>query len=206
MPVEPALVMSPIIVNGEIAPDQFLLSLRLPSSFPTPVPGQFVMLKASDCETPLLPRPFSIYSFNRKKNHSVMEIIYRIAGQGTRRLSSLRPGLALRVMGPQGKGFTVFPDRKAMILLAGGIGLAPLSFLAGDSALFHRIHFYAGAKTASALVGLKRLEGFCSELKISTDDGSRGFPGTVNKLFRRDIARYKPEDTAGYARPPAPLP
>src|SRR3972149_2508041 len=148
MPVEPAMVMSPIIVNREIAPDQFLLSLRLPSSFPTPAPGQFIMLKAPDCETPLLPRPFSIYAFNRKKNHSVMEIIYRIAGQGTRRLSSLRPGLALRVMGPQGQGFTLFPDPKTMVLIAGGIGLAPLSFLAGGSALFHRIPFYAGANTA----------------------------------------------------------
>lgn len=204
-PVEPALVISHIIVNREIAPDQFLLSLRLPSSFPTPAPGQFVMLKASDCETPLLPRPFSVYAFNRKKNHSVMEIIYRIAGQGTRRLSSLPPSLALRVMGPQGQGFTVSPDRKNMILIAGGIGLAPLSFLARDSALFHRITFYAGAKTASALVGLQRLEEFCSDLKISTDDGSRGFPGTVNKLFRRDIARYKPEDTAVYACGPAPM-
>jgi dihydroorotate dehydrogenase electron transfer subunit len=208
-----------VIMNREVTAGQFLMTLKLPSSFPAPSPGQFIMLKAPDFRVfPLLARPFSIYGFKRVGDHRVVEIIYRIVGQGTGLLSTLPAGAALRVMGPLGEGFTIIPGRTDIILIAGGMGLAPLSFLAGHyfdlirrpnkaarGRQRRRIIFYMGAKTEDDLAGVERIEDYCDEVKISTDDGSLGFHGTVNELFRKDMTFYKPHDTAVYACGPAPM-
>lgn len=212
-----ALLEGTVVVNKEVAPGQFLINLKLPASFPAPLPGQFVMLRVPDFKGfPLLARPFSVYAFDKAGDKRVMEVIYRIAGQGTRALSNLSPGAALMVLGPLGKGFAVVPGRANIVLIGGGMGFAPLSFLAGHyfnlrrqgkakGESYRQIIFYLGARTADALAGLDRMEGCCDEIKISTDDGSMGRRGTVIDLFRRDMAFYSPQDTVAYACGPAPM-
>lgn len=213
----PVLVNGCVMTNRSIAAEQFLLSLKLPASFPAPLPGQFVMVKAPSCQTPLLARPFSIYAFTGTKEHATMEIMYSIVGRGTRLLSSLLPGSLLRVMGPLGNGFTIVPERKNIVLLAGGMGIAPLTFLAAyyvallgqkevkKGYLNRRIIFYVGAKTGEVLPGIERIENFSEDIKISTDDGSWGFQGTVTQLLSKDLAFYSPEDAALFACGPAPM-
>ncbi|MCG6534113.1 MAG: dihydroorotate dehydrogenase electron transfer subunit [Syntrophales bacterium LBB04] len=209
----PALMEGIVIMNREVAQGQFLMALQLPASFPVPSPGQFVMVKATDLSL-LLGRPFSVYAFREVENQGVLEIIYRIAGQGTQALSTLLAGASIRVMGPLGNGFDI-PEKRNIILLAGGMGLAPLSFLAehyfdrqekaaGDGHP-RQIIFYMGARTADALVGVERIEGYCDEVKISTDDGSLGYHGTVNELLRHDLASYSQQDTAVFACGPTPM-
>ncbi len=213
----PALVRGRVLVNRQVAVEQFLLSLALPASFPTPLPGQFVMVREPACRTPLLPRPLSVYAFHRTEEQATLEIMYRLVGQGTRLLASLPPGAALNVIGPLGNGFTIIPERKNVVFVAGGIGIAPLTFLATHYATLlrqdegnkkgphRRIIFYAGARTGEALAGIERIESFSEDIKISTDDGTWGFAGTVTKLLSKDLAFYSPDDAAFYTCGPAPM-
>ncbi|MBW2674579.1 MAG: dihydroorotate dehydrogenase electron transfer subunit, partial [Deltaproteobacteria bacterium] len=93
-------------------------------------------------------------------------------------------------------------------LIAGGIGVVPLSFLAQRCAEENRgteIICYIGAVNSEALAGLERFEEVCSAVEISTDDGSRGYRGPVTGLFQRDMDRYAGDDVRIYACGPRPM-
>lgn len=214
---DPVAVTASVIMNSEAAERQFLMSLRAPACFPTPAPGQFVMIGVENGRDPFLKRPFSIHAFERREDCAVVETMYQIAGKGTKQLSRLLPEAEVSMMGPLGRGFAIARDRKNVVIIAGGIGVAPLCFLVGHyrslirsdetakMAMSRRIICYIGAKTADSLSGLEKMENRCEEIKISTDDGSQGYHGTVVALFRRDLPFFNPDDTRIYACGPVPM-
>lgn len=55
--------------NRKVAADHFLMTVLLPPSFPTPTPGQFVMVREANRREPLLARPLSVYGFRRQGDH-----------------------------------------------------------------------------------------------------------------------------------------
>ena len=85
--------------------------------------GQFLHIKISNCYDPLLRRPLSICSIDILKGD--ITLLYRVAGKGTELLSMKKSGDTLNIMGPLGKGFPVFKNKKSAII-GGGIGIAPL--------------------------------------------------------------------------------
>jgi dihydroorotate dehydrogenase electron transfer subunit len=207
---EPVVMTGSVIMNREVAAGIFQISFKLPAAFPTPDPGQFVMIKAGDDYDPLLRRPFSICAFTRVEDYAIVEILYRVVGRATRLLSLLLIEAVVSIMGPLGKGFTIIPARKNIIIIAGGMGIAPLSFLieqygdvirrdASHGGFYRRVICYIGAATADFLVGLKKIELCCEDIRVSTDDGSCGYRGNVIELFCRDLAFYNSDDTAIYA-------
>jgi dihydroorotate dehydrogenase electron transfer subunit len=199
-----------VVGNPGVAPDHFLLTLRLPPSFATPQPGQFVMIRDPERGEPLLPRPLSVYGFHRDGDQAILDLLYRTAGRGTSLFSRMKPGALLAVLGPLGRGFTLQRDVRKVILLAGGVGVAPLTFLLQESCLRDtsmqkkEITAYVGARTAKLLACIERLEGFC-DLRIATDDGSAGYHGLVTDLLRCDIGAYEPEETMIYACGPTAM-
>ena len=78
------------------------------------------MIKVGDDHDPLLRRPFSIHAFTRLEDYAVLEILYKVVGRGTRLLPALLSDAAVSIMGPLGKGFTLIPARKNIIIVAGG--------------------------------------------------------------------------------------
>jgi NAD(P)H-flavin reductase len=84
-------------------------------------PGQFFMLEAPGR---VLPRPMSVCLAPRGELGFLIDPI----GPGTRALCALEPGDALHVLGPLGNGFDL--DVARPLLVGGGIGIAPLPFLA----------------------------------------------------------------------------
>ncbi len=84
------------------------------------VPGQFFMLEAPGR---LLPRPMSLCQAPAGELGFLIEAI----GPGTRALCALRPGDAINVLGPLGNGFDL--DVARPLLVAGGIGIAPMPYL-----------------------------------------------------------------------------
>jgi NAD(P)H-flavin reductase len=84
-------------------------------------PGQFFMLEAPGR---LLPRPMSLCQAPPGRLSFLVDPI----GLGTRALCALRPGDAIHVLGPLGNGFDLDVDRP--LLVAGGIGIAPMPYLA----------------------------------------------------------------------------
>lgn len=205
-----SLVVGEIVLNRELASQHFLMHVKLPPSWATPKPGQFVMVRARDRRDLLLRRPLGIYAFDRNETDLIIELLYRIAGKGTFALSRQRPGEHLEILGPLGHGFDIFPEMKKIVLLAGGIGVVPLTFLAshyrklptGD---YLEMIGYIGAKSAGHLVGVDRLTEVCTEVKISTDDGSRGYHGFVTELLVGDMESFIDGDSIIYACGPSAM-
>ena len=89
-------------------------------------PGQFVHVKVSDSQEPLLRRPISIANVDKQRNEFTM--IYRAEGRGTQVLATNREGELVDVLGPIGNGFPVEAARpgQTALLVGGGIGVPPL--------------------------------------------------------------------------------
>jgi NAD(P)H-flavin reductase len=85
------------------------------------VPGQFFMLEAPGR---VLPRPMSLCLAPRGELAFLIDPI----GPGTRALAALSPGDEIAVFGPLGNGFRL--DVPRPLLVGGGIGIAPLPYLA----------------------------------------------------------------------------
>lgn len=183
--------------NDEVAPDHRILAIELPPSFGEGQPGQFVMLRPGECRDPFLSRPFSIYTMDRDGESVHLYLLYRVVGKGTVLMASLRRGDTVMLLGPLGRGFDPPGEAEKAVLVAGGVGVAPLVCYAErarktDSGRALEITAYVGARTEGMLVGLDRLEALCDVLKVATDDGSRGYNGTVTELFRRDLDKFRP--------------
>lgn len=199
-----------IIKNMQICDDHFLLSANLPDSFPPPMPGQFVMVREKGRIDPLLGRPFSVYSFEMKKNVAIIGILYKVVGKGTLLLSKLRKGDPVEIFGPYGRAFDVSPEAKNMAFICGGIGVAPITFLMRQYKKLAdvrnvRLICYYGAARAKDLVGIEQIKELCSHVHISTDDGSAGYEGFVTELFAKDISLYDTLNSQIFACGPRPM-
>ena len=196
--------------NDEIRPGYVLMTIHVHRSFPEPRPGQFVMIRIAGLQEPFLSRPLSIFSFSRGRSHGLVKLLYRLAGKGTQILAGLIRGSQVEIVGPLGKGYTVDPSRENRVLIAGGIGVAPLSLLAqhlcrlsGRGA--NPAVVYLGAKTADELVGLDQLHKYCNSIRVCTDDGSLGEKSLVTRTFQKDMKKHDPARTSIYACGPKPM-
>jgi dihydroorotate dehydrogenase electron transfer subunit len=102
--------------------ETFALEILFPGI--DPQPGQFLHVRASSTNDPFLNRPISIASYNGGR----LLLIIKVVGRGTALLSKREAGEELEVLGPFGKEISL--RRKKSLLIAGGIGVAPLLFLA----------------------------------------------------------------------------
>jgi dihydroorotate dehydrogenase electron transfer subunit len=162
------------------------------------------MIRKQDVTDPLLSRPLSLYGVYQTEAGAVVEFLYRVVGKGTAALSRLAIGDHVSILAPLGEPFDLqFETKSHIVLVAGGIGIAPLTYLADylldAMATEKNLTLYVGAATAAALVGLKRIERFCTDIKIATDDGSAGFRGTITNLFQNDISDMDHENMIIFA-------
>ena len=191
--------------NDAAAEDFFVMSVAVSDAFQAAMPGQFVMVRIKGRDFPFLPRPFSIFSVAHEGGTTIIEILYQVVGKGTKLLSRLGRGDELTILGPLGKGFDIRQDRHTIVLIAGGVGIAPLYFLAeyckGSDDVPEkqtRIICFMGARTADYLIGRERLDKICDTLLVSTDDGSEGYCGTVTDCFENHIGSVNVEDSTLY--------
>ncbi len=190
--------------NEELQINYFLMKLTLPPSFTEPLPGQFVMIRIAGLQDPFLSRPISIYSFSRSKSKCAIELLYRVVGKGTQILAGLIKGSQVEISGPLGGSYAIDPLKKNIVFIAGGIGIAPLSWLAQylcrkKGLTGQTMTFYLGVQTAEAVVGLDRIQKLCYNITVCTDDGSLGAKALVTRIFQKDVKRYSPSNTIIYA-------
>ena len=123
-----------ILSNRNIKGRYFEIIIRAPEIAAIAKPGQFVNVKVSDGLEPLLRRPLSIHKAGgQRKAKDSLVLLYEVVGKGTEILSGRKSQELLDVIGPLGNGFTCYPlsaKRYPLILVAGGMGTAPLVFLA----------------------------------------------------------------------------
>ena len=157
------------------------LSLDAPDIAAVAKPGQFVMAACGTGQDPLLRRPFSIHS--RYPDGSI-ELLLRVVGRGTAMLAAATAGQQISLVGPLGRGFGA-PPAGEVCLVGGGIGCAPLFFLAQwlvEQGTFPLVLLGAGnaGEHAAHVPGLRDLG--CA-VHVSTDDGSLGHHGFVTDLL-----------------------
>jgi len=171
-------------------------------------PGQFVTLHVPGLLTPLLRRPFSIHRLVRKNSRAIgIEILYKIVGDFTQTLSQAGAGDRIDLLGPLGNGFTVLTQFKKIILVGGGIGIAPLVFLA--DAIRETGNDLTGAivclggRTANDILRPSVFESLGFTVRVTTDDGSAGDQGLVTGSLENYIAKDRPDMI--YACGPLPM-
>ncbi|MCG0278561.1 MAG: dihydroorotate dehydrogenase electron transfer subunit [Thermanaeromonas sp.] len=182
-----SLWIGEVVANFLVAPDIYRMRLRV--DIEEPGPGQFVHLRCGLRYDPLLRRPLSIHDFDMDKGE--IELLYRVVGKGTAWLAARVPGDKVSGLGPLGRGF-ILPSGKTLALVAGGIGFAPLFFLARKAlALGNRVIFYLGVRSREHLLRQKDLAEFGVQLEIATEDGSAGFPGLVTDLLAAHLRNLR---------------
>ncbi|MCD6358698.1 MAG: dihydroorotate dehydrogenase electron transfer subunit [Dehalococcoidia bacterium] len=159
--------LSCIISNDEILPNIYLMWVESPELAATAKPGQFLMIQ---CPNLLLRRPLSIHRTTKRNR---IALLYTIKGPGTKTLSQLSAGNIINLLGPLGNGFSINSSSSTLLLLAGGMGIAPLIFLA-DVALKQKLSvtILIGASTANKIYP-KNLIPEQIHLSIFTEDDSK---------------------------------
>ncbi|KPK42299.1 MAG: hypothetical protein AMJ78_03000 [Omnitrophica WOR_2 bacterium SM23_29] len=144
-------------------------------------PGQFVTIRCSETTSPLLRRPFSFF----KINGSRFQILYEVVGNATRILSNMAPGDKIDILGPLGNGFTISDKHSDFVLIAGGIGIAPLTALAQKLVRTRRKRIYViiGARNKKKLLCERDFKELGIEPIIATDDGSYGKKALATELL-----------------------
>ncbi len=167
-------LLAPVISCSEIMPEVYLLWVEASPLANKALPGQFISVRCG--EDVLLRRPLSIH----KIEGDYLALLFTVVGQGTGWLSLRSKGDHIDLLGPLGNGFKVGEDISRIVLVAGGIGIAPLVHLA-DRAVAdgHKVKMILGTKTASQLH--PEIEGV--EMIPITEDGSAGEMGIVTDLL-----------------------
>lgn len=144
--------------------------------------GQFVNVLPRDQAVfdPLLRRPFSVY--NAAPDKGLMTILVRPYGRGGSSIVERAVGTDIDVLGLLGNSFQVNPKTERLLMVAGGVGAAPLFMLsryAVSKGL--SVTYLMGAMTADALLDASEFPGEV-EYVVATEDGSAGYHGFVTDL------------------------
>lgn len=190
-----------VVENERVYADTWITWFRSPEIGNGAYPGQFMMLRCADDATgvdaptsthnlqpatsldPLLPRPMSFHRVRNGAHGPEWAILYDVVGRGTAWLSRCRPGDRVYGWGPLGRGYEIGHTSRNLLLVAGGIGVAPLVWLADEAA--------AKGLSVTMIVGARDVEHvFPShllppevEVVVTTDEGSAGREGLVTEPF-----------------------
>jgi dihydroorotate dehydrogenase electron transfer subunit len=168
-------------------------------------PGQFVNVKCGEGQANILRRPFSVYRVHKRGGWaSTVEIVFDIRGPGTAYLSHLRGHASVDLVGPLGRGFGLPKKRAHCLLVGGGIGSAPLFFLADELRNDgHRVDVILGARNSGLLLNAIEARRVASVCVTTTEDGSQGEKGRVTDVLAETIERCGTEIV--YACGPHPM-
>ncbi|MBW1741576.1 MAG: dihydroorotate dehydrogenase electron transfer subunit [Deltaproteobacteria bacterium] len=179
-----------ILHHIKVGSGYFRIGLAFPELARIARPGQFVMVRLPERRIPLLRRPFSVH--NRLVEGEEVygfELLYKVVGKGTRALSGLKAGDLLDVLGPLGNGFSCPEGMRDVLLVAGGIGVASLYYLA----LFLAEHravgstVFLGGRTAADILCQRAFESMGTKVCITTEDGTLGEKGLITSRVQEAL-------------------
>lgn len=178
------------VIKNERLNDNFvILTLKHPGILPDVAPGQFVEVRVDHAPHTFLRRPISIHDIDRKEN--TMKLLVMIVGEGTQTMGELKEGETLNLVYPLGNGFSLPKEKKRVLLVGGGCGVAPLLYLGRclkESGI--EPQFLLGARKKEGLIALDEFKKV-GTVHITTEDGSKGTKGFV--IHHPVMATEKPE-------------
>jgi len=177
---------APVVSNIEVLPDIYFMWLEALPIATTAKPGQFVMVGCGG--DTFLPRPLSIH----RVDGGQLALLFSVVGIGTGRLAQVKKGDTVSLFGPLGNGFRVDERAKNLLLVAGGMGIAPQYFLAETAAgEGKKVTLITGARSRDCLLPVSLPQKYYEKglppagvnVVAATDDGSEGFKGPATQLI-----------------------
>lgn len=179
-----------ILHHIRVGPGYFRMGLAFPELARMAHPGQFVMVRLPDRNIPLLRRPFSVHSrLTEGDEVGGFELLYKVVGKTTQAMSGLKAGDLLDVLGPLGNGFSCPEGICDVFLIAGGVGVASLHYLALFLVESMRIRptVFLGGRTASDILCGEAFESMGIKVAITTEDGTLGEKGLITSIVQQAL-------------------
>jgi len=199
-----------VVEQVRLARDTYRLRLEAPDLARDVVPGQFFMIRSPGITNPLLGRPFALYDtwLDREGNPAGIDVAYLVVGKMTGLMATWTPGERVEVWGPLGNGFPLVQASR-LLLVAGGIGNTPFPAVAREALGLRRyggraiagplspgrITFCYGVRSNEYFSGLEDFASLGVDIRLATDDGSRGHKGFVTDIVRKMTAEMSKERT-----------
>ena len=176
---------SEVLSVEPIMGDAVLLTVSAPSAVLSHLqPGQFfnIVTRFSGSFDPLLRRPYSVYRSHG--DPSALTFLVRPFGRGSAWLAERLPGERLGMLGPLGNSFSIPNRAQRLLMIGGGVGVAPLVMLSDEAAAKNLdVVFVMGAANETGLLAASELTDRVEYL-VATDDGSRGHHGLATEVVR----------------------
>jgi dihydroorotate dehydrogenase electron transfer subunit len=140
--------------------------------------GNFINIQIPQQGLVLWRRPFSIHSTNPHEH--TFQILFSTSGRGTSILKDVKVGETLDIIGPLGNSFVLDSRLDEIIIVAGGLGIAPFKLLLEDAKPLNiKRTLFFGAGTASQFCCLDEFTELGAALELTTDDGTKGIKGLI---------------------------
>ncbi len=176
-----------ILAKQELCPNQFEISVEAPFVVKNAKAGQFIILRVEENGERV---PLTIADVDKEKG--VLTLVFMAVGYSTKKLAGLNVGDELvDIVGPLGQP-THIEKYGTVVCLAGGYGAAPCYLIAkAFKNAGNKVYMIMGAKTKNLIFWQDKMKNACSELFITTDDGSLGEKGFVTQVLEKLINREK---------------
>ena len=186
-----------IIDNVKVTSNVYKMRFKSPEIALHSCPGQFLQLRITKNLDPFLRRPFSISRVD--KENCIIDVLYKVVGRGTGLMTTFKKDDLIDILGPLGNGFNIKGDFSHALIVAGGIGCAPVFFLIDELLTTGKtIELLFGVRSAEQLIDFNE---FSDLLKVTvcSEDGSCGTKGLVTDLIRDALVDASYPSTRGYA-------
>lgn len=181
MPSEPShrrQITAPLLTRESIGKAYHILTFDVPEPIEAGA-GQFCMVRGEDWgAAPLLPRPMSYLT-----SGPTPSILIKVFGEGTRRMAQAEPGERFTLLGPLGNTWPPLTEGKRPVLVAGGVGIAPLLFFARELTAdgIRPVSLYGGRSKRDLPLDDELAK--VSDVHITTENGTRGSRGRVTDVL-----------------------
>ena len=187
-----------IISKKELCTNQYELVIDAPYVVRNAKAGQFIILRAEENGERI---PLTIADIDKEKGE--LTIVFMAVGYTTKKLAEFNVGDELvDLAGPLGQP-THIKNYGTVVCLAGGYGAAPCYLISkAFKEAGNKVYMIMGARNKDLIFWQDKMKSACTELFITTDDGSLGEKGFVTQVLERIINSEKVD----YAIAVGPMP
>ena len=180
-----------ILSKKELCPNQYELTVEAPFVVRNAKAGQFIIFRAEENGERV---PLTIADVD--KNTGALTLVFMAVGYSTKKLAELNVGDELvDIVGPLGQP-THIKNYGTVVCLAGGYGAAPCYLIAkAFKEAGNKVYMIMGARNKDLIFWQDKMKNACTELYITTDDGSLGEKGFVTQVLERIINQEKVDYT-----------
>ena len=187
-----------ILYKKELCQNQYEIRIKAPFITRNAQAGQFIILRTDKNSERI---PLTIADYNRETQE--LTIVYMAVGYTTKKLSKLEVGDEIEdIVGPLGVP-THIEKYGTVVCLAGGYGAAPCYLIAkAFKDAGNKVYMIMGARNKDLIFWQDKMKNACTELFITTDDGSLGTKGFVTGVMQDIMNKEK----VNYAIAVGPMP